>query len=144
MTDSAWFAPALLVRHCAEDVSLGDVVSSAKDEASDTSTEHLIWSRHLPNAKQGSDTELQRLTRMDIHIDRKSSLPVTLTYESHPERNSQINFHVEVRYSDYQATSGIQIPMHIQRYVNGVLLLDIHISSAVVNSGLTASQLQLQ
>ena len=144
MTNSAWFSPVLLLQHFARHNSEDNVASAWIGETDGSSMEHLTWSLHSLNAKPGADKELQRLSRMDIFLDRETSLLDHLTYQSHSDRNSQINFRIEVRYSDYQATDGIQIPMHIQRYLNGVLSLDIHISSVVLNNGLAPTQFQLQ
>jgi hypothetical protein len=144
MTDAAWFSPALLVQHAAFYATLGEVVSSQTTGSNGESAPQLTWSWHLQNVKAGSDQEIQRLSRMELVLDPNTSLPRTLYYETHSDTNSSINIRIEVRYSDYQASNGILVPMHLERYVNGTLLYDIHISSAELNSGLDASQFQLQ
>jgi hypothetical protein len=56
-----------------------------------------------------------------------------LKYTIHPDSNSSVNLAVEVRYSNYKDVSGVELPMHIERYVNGSLQLSIDINSAAVN-----------
>jgi hypothetical protein len=51
---------------------------------------------------------------------------------------------VEIRFANYQAVSGVQVPFHTQRMLNGTVVLDITAISAVVNSGLSDSQFNLQ
>jgi hypothetical protein len=49
-----------------------------------------------------------------------------------------------VRFAVYQQVTGIQIPFHVQRLLNGDLVLDVTVVSAVVNSGLSDAVFSLQ
>jgi hypothetical protein len=61
----------------------------------------------------------------------------------HPDDNELIDFPVEIRYSNYHAIGGVQIPLHVQKFVNNVLTIDFQFQSAVVNSGLSATNFSL-
>ena len=69
----------------------------------------------------------------DIGIDPNTLLPSILRYQVHPDNGAQVNIPIEVRFSDYQRVDGAEVPFMIQRYVNGSLQLEIHISSVQIN-----------
>jgi hypothetical protein len=48
---------------------------------------------------------------------------------------------VAIYYSDYRDVSGSKIPFHVQKYLNGTLIFDVHLDSVVLNSGLSIPQL---
>lgn len=73
------------------------------------------------------------LSTTDIGLDTVSLLPAVLAYSVHPDNGAPVSIAIEIHYSDYRTVSGVQIPFHIQRYVNGFLQLDILVSSAAVN-----------
>lgn len=69
------------------------------------------------------------LTAVDIDFDPATYLPLSLHYAMHPDANAYQDIPVRVEFSAYQTVEGITVPFHIQRYVDGVLALDITISS---------------
>ncbi|HWY59395.1 MAG TPA: hypothetical protein VNZ03_33330 [Terriglobales bacterium] len=46
---------------------------------------------------------------------------------------------MEIDFSNYQVISGITVPMHIQKYMQGELLIDATASSATFNTGISIS-----
>lgn len=50
----------------------------------------------------------------------------------------------EIRFAQYKTVNGVQIPFHIQHMLNGLVVLDITVTSATLNTGLLDSQLTLQ
>jgi hypothetical protein len=70
---------------------------------------------------------------MDLGLDPTTLLPAVLAYTVRPDNGAQTQIAIEIHYSSYQSVNGVQVPFHIQRYVNGALQLDILISSAQVN-----------
>ena len=76
---------------------------------------------------------IQEWSRTDLTLDSETALPSSLKYMIHPDNNSSVNIQVEVRYSNYQKVSDVELPMHIERYVNGALQLSIDITSAIIN-----------
>lgn len=67
-----------------------------------------------------------------LELDGSTFLPATLSYATHPDDNAAFDIPVKVTYSDYRTVDGTAIPFHIQRYLNGVLSLDITLSDATV------------
>src|SRR5207249_11619003 len=87
---------------------------------------------------------LQNASRVELYIDAVTNLPTALVYNTHPDKNLAQDIPVEVRFSDYRLVDGVQVPFQIKKYLNRTLVLDVQISSAAVNSGLSASSLDLQ
>jgi len=77
---------------------------------------------------------------MDFYLDAASSLPTALVFNDHPDKDALVNIPVEIDFSDYQQISGMQVPMHIQKLMNGTLLLDITLTGAVFNTGLALTE----
>ncbi len=97
---------------------------------------HHLQGQIAPSGSASSNQGLNGLAQRsitDIGIDPVSSLPAVLAYSVHPNDGSSVSIPIEVHYSDYHAVEGVQIPFHIQRYVNGSLQLDILLSSAQIN-----------
>ena len=77
---------------------------------------------------------------MDFYLDAASSLPVAVVFNQHPDDNARVNIPIEVDYSNYQPISGVLVPMHIQKSMNGAPLLDVTLTGVVFNSGLALSE----
>jgi hypothetical protein len=129
--DAGWFFPAL--------GSLADASSQlsyvAIEKRGGVSVQHLRSRRangFVPLAQQWST--------QDLYIDAATSLPLALVFNVHPDDDSSITIPVEVRFSDYQAKSGLMVPLHIQKFVNYGLVLDFQVSEVVANSGVPANQ----
>jgi hypothetical protein len=72
---------------------------------------------------------------MDLYLDAVSLLPVELDFNVHPDKNTNIDIPFEIRFGAYQTFNGVQVPTHIQRYVQNSLVLDFAVTKVVVNSG---------
>lgn len=102
---------------------------------------------HITASQQFSSPSaslLQHLTQTDIFLDPNTNLPVALAYNAHPDNNALLDLPVEIRFSDYRAVNGAQIPFHVQKFLNNSLLLDLQFQSATLNSGLSATMFQVQ
>lgn len=86
---------------------------------------------------------MQRLSRMDIWLDPSSLLPTAVAFNTHPDNNAFIDISNEIRFSDYQAFSGVAVPLHIQKFLNNSLALDLQLSNPSLNSGLSSSVFQI-
>ena len=88
-------------------------------------------------AQSGSSADMatlfSHLTSIDIHYDPTTYLPISLSYNVHPDENAAQDIPVEVIFSNYHKVSGITVPYRIQRFVNGVLSLDITISGVSIS-----------
>lgn len=139
MTDAAWFFPALGSLAANKNTVLTYV---GQETRNGTSVIHLKshWCDSIPC--ESSAFQLQQLSVMDFYLDATSFLPVAVVFDQHPDilnNNVPWNIPVEVDFSDYQAISGVQVPMHIQKSVGGAPRLDIHVTDATFNTGLALS-----
>jgi hypothetical protein len=114
------------------------------ESRNDVSVVHLTASQQLPNVLANSVINYQHLTQVDIYFDSSTLLPVSYTFNLHPDNNELLDIPVEMRYSNYQSIGGSQIPFHIQKFVNNSLTLDIQFQNASLNTGITAGQISAQ
>jgi hypothetical protein len=81
----------------------------------------------------------QQLSTMDFYLDANTLLPVAVTFNAHPDNGASTNLLVEVDFSNYQTVSGVVVPMHIQKYQQGNLMVDVVVTGASFNTGLLLS-----
>jgi hypothetical protein len=153
MNDAAWFFPALTLANLA---SQNYVVSYIGQETiNGQSVVHLSSSRQIvvssgssinPPGPPGMSLTsfMQQLSQMEIYLDPTTSLPVALAFNAHPDGNALVDIPTQVEFSNYQKTAGVQVPLHVQKYLNNNLVLDLQFTNATLNSGLSASAFQLQ
>ncbi len=132
-TPLPWFLPQLSLQAASmpKNLLLQDL-SSAATSAGNYQVRYQISSAPGKTAATVTDTILQ-LSTADLSLDRTTYLPAKLDYKQHAENLPNASLTVEIRYSDYRKTSGVTVPFHIERYVNGVLELAIDVSNISVN-----------
>jgi hypothetical protein len=153
MTDATWFFPALTLANVA---SQNYVVSYIGPETlNGQSVVHLSVSRPVA-VPSGSSVAppgppgvsfasfMQHLSQMDIYLDSTTLVPVALAFNEHPDGNALVDIPTQIQFSNYQNRSGIQVPLHVQKSLNNSLVLDLQLTNATVNSGLSANAFQLQ
>jgi hypothetical protein len=142
-TDATWFFPAFLSAYSG---SPNIPVQYIGPETHDgTSVVHLRSARMVPGDTAGDPSSfVAQLSQIEIYLDSQSLLPVAITFNIHPDVNASSNIPVEIQYSDYQSMNGGQVPNHIQEYIQNGLALDITITSATFNSGLTSASFPIQ
>jgi hypothetical protein len=143
MTDPTWFFPSFTLANIAS--NQGYVVSYIGQETHDgVPALHVSASQPFPTAPSQLAPLLQHLTQMDLYLDPSTSLPIALTFNIHPDNNAALDISIEIRFLGYQSVNGVQVPFHVQKYLNGGLVLDFQFSNVVLNSGLTAASFELQ
>jgi hypothetical protein len=143
MTASSWFQPAL---------ALGALIGSqspsvalvGQETRDGISVLHVTASQPFPDAAVNISTLMQHLSQTDVFLDATTLLPVALDFDIHPDNNALLDIPVDVRFSDYRTVSGVQVPFHVQKYLNNSLVLDIQLQIATFNSGLSASAFAIQ
>ncbi len=131
-TDVAWFFPGLSSLLSAPDPNM--ILSYIGQETfNGSSVQHV----------QATWFGLQ-LSTVDYYLDSNSSLPVAIAFNAHPDQNMNANVPVQITFGDYRQVSGAQVPFHIQKSVQGSLLLDFAASAATLNSGLSDSLFVVQ
>lgn len=153
-TDPTWFFPAF---------TLGTVLSSQNEVLvyhglethNGQSLLHIsAWEEFPQLSPDASTTEatpetvpnafLQRISQMEFFFDPNSMLPVALDFTEHSDSDASIDIATEIRFSNYQGTSGVLVPMHLQKYLNNSLELDLQCTNASFNSGLSSSAFAIQ
>ncbi len=132
--DNTWFFPAFtLVKLLSQDQY---VVAYAGEEQRDSGlVEHFTASLNA-GALQGSALlKYQRLSHLDLYLDSKTLLPVSLAFGIHPDNDDGLTIPVRIEYSTYTNMAGVLLPSRIHKFVNGTLQLNIQSLSLALNTG---------
>lgn len=141
-SDPTWFFPTFLIRRAL--AGTGYAISPADAESLEgIAVEHVSIYQTAGFAAQQA-TKTQGLGEIDLYLNASTLLPVQLTFNTHADTNALINIPVAIEYSNYQVVQGASVPYHIQKYINNGLTLDLTVSNAQVNSGLSATDFQAQ
>jgi hypothetical protein len=143
LTDPAWFFPAFPI---ARGVSgSGYLVTYVGQETRDSqAVEHVTISQTSSVQTPSGAPTLGHLSQMDFFLDSTTFLPAAVTFNIHPDNDAGLDIPIEVRFSDYRVVNGVQVPFHVQKFLNNGLVLDLQFNTAVLNTGLAASQFQVQ
>jgi len=133
-----WIFPAFALQAALND-STYSVVYQGLDKLDGAAVVHLTLYRILPKQLQSANELIKRLTTLDVYLDPASSLPVAIAFNIHPDDNAGLDIPVEIRYSDYKTISGVLVPTHVQKLVQGSVTLDLRVTGVAVNSGLAES-----
>jgi hypothetical protein len=132
-TDAAWFFPALSSLTIQPDV----VLEYVGQESMGTQKVFHIQAYYFAGSKKTADNSyFQNASLTDWYIDSTTFLPVATSFNVHPDNDSNTNIPVWIGFLSYSSVNGVQVPSRIQKYIQGGLVLDPTLTSAVVNSGL--------
>jgi hypothetical protein len=142
MSDAGWFPT----------FTLGNLISSTntllnfvgQETRNGLAVIHISTTQQFPTLPAKSAALMQHLTQTDIYLDPVTSLPVSYIFNLHPDNNAALDIPTEIRYSDYQSIGGVQIPLHVQKYINNALTLDLQFQNVSLNTGVTAAQITAQ
>ncbi len=138
LTDAAWFFPELTVLSQTSNPNLS-ITYVGQQTKNGISVQHLQFAVSSGTQIPGLGDPLLMLSSTDVYLDSSTLLPVAFTFNTHPDNNALLNIPVEINFSNYQTVNGVQIPFHVQKFLNGTLFLDMTIQSATLNSGLAVS-----
>jgi hypothetical protein len=141
--DASWFFPALSFLGTTSDSQLV-FTYIAQESRNGENVQHIQISRYLGRQMATVIALTQRLSTIDVYLDSGSFLPVAFTFNTHPDSDAATNIAVEVDFSNYQDVNGVQVPFHIQRFLQGSLALDIAVTRAIFNSGLQDALFSIQ
>lgn len=152
MTDPAWFFPPLTLANVASPIYVVSYIG--QETLNGAPVVHVSASRPLaissstppPPGPPGTSFAafMQELSQMDIYLDPTTLLPVALAFNTHPDANALVDLLVQIQFSNYQNTSTIEVPLHVQKFLNNSLVLDLQFDNVTLNSGLSASTYQMQ
>jgi hypothetical protein len=136
LTDAAWFVPQLTVLSQLSNPNL--IISYVGPETrAEVNVQHLHFAVQSPSVDPTG--LLQGLSAEEVYLDASTFLPVAVSFNTHPDNDAGTNIPVEIDFSNYQKVSGVQIPFHVQKFLNNSLFLDVTVQSAVLNSGIPQS-----
>ena len=133
-TDAVWFFPALGSLAAGPNVVLSYV---GPETWNGQNVQHI--QSYVYQSQSGSTPGPQQLSTMDFYLDATTLLPAAVTFNVHPDNNENANLLIEVDFSNYQQISGVVVPMHIQKYQQGTLMVDALLAGASFNTGLPLS-----
>ncbi len=136
-TDAVWFFPALGSLAAGSNVILSYIGEETRNgEAVQHIQSYVVYQTATVF---GSGPSSQQLSTLDFYLDATTFLPSAVTFNVHPDNNAGVNIPVEVDFSNYQGVNGVTVPMHVQKYMQGSLLIDVTISNATFNTGIALS-----
>jgi len=135
VTDAVWFFPALGSLAAGPSIVLTYI---GQETRNGQSVQH-IQSYVYQSGQSGTGPTMQQLSTMDFYLDATTLLPASVVFNAHPDSDAGANINVEIDFSAYQSVNGATVPMHIQKFVQGSLAVDLTISGAAFNTGLQLS-----
>jgi hypothetical protein len=93
---------------------------------------------YQPSVSTTTPTSRQ-LSSVDFYLDATTLLPVATVFNAHPDDDAGTNIPIEIDFGNYQNINGVNVPLHIQRYVQGTLMVELSISTVSLNTGLQLS-----
>jgi hypothetical protein len=138
LTDAGWF-PIF---------TLGNVISGTNSLLTyvGPETKNGVSVIHVQVTQQPQSTNtssqlalLEHLAQMDFYLDASTLLPVALDFNTHADNNALSDIAVEFRFSNYTSVGSLNIPFHVQKFLNGSLFEDVQFQQASINSGLSSS-----
>jgi hypothetical protein len=145
-TDATWFFPPFTIGRLL--AAQNYVLSYIGQETLGSQTVlHVSAIQQFPGlvgVPNGISLLMQHLSQIDIYFDPTTILPVALRFDTHPANNAFIDTPTEIQFSNYQSTNGVQVPYHVQKYINNGLALDLQFNTVALNTGQTANGFQLQ
>jgi hypothetical protein len=139
LNEPTWFAPVATVsRLVASPTSIATYIGAETLDVQQV--QHISVAQQPPALSLAADI-FPHLTQVDLYLDSSTFLPAAISFKIHPDNNELIDIPIEVRFSDYRAVNGTQVPFHVQKFLNNGLILDFQADSVTLNSGLAASSL---
>lgn len=130
MLPVAWFLPAVALFGNLQPQTFGTILLGNSADAENPGLDVRQQQSVVPSYVSADMATLYtHLTAVDIYYAPATYLPLSLCYATHSDANAAMDIPVRVEFSNYQTVGGITVPFRIQRYVNGVLALDITIST---------------
>jgi hypothetical protein len=129
---AVWFLPLISLQPAIIPTGIGviDLGTGALDAGT---YRHLQIGAAFSSMPASLLTESTEASLTDIGFDPASLLPEVLSYQVHPDNGALVQVPIEIRYSNYQKTGGIEIPYIIQRFVNGSLQLEIDVTTVQIS-----------
>lgn len=142
MTDAGWFPTFTLANLVSSPTSVLTYVG--QETRNGSAVIHISAYQESPNITKDVASDMQRFTQVDIYLDSSTYLPISYTFNLHADNDATVNIPIELRYLNYQNVGGAQIPLHVQKFANNSLALDLQFQNSSLNTGLSVSQISAQ
>jgi hypothetical protein len=143
LTEPAWFFPTFLVLRGLS--PSGFTATYVRHETvNGQNVEHLAISQTSTIQFPAFTPSFVHLAQTDLFLDSTTFLPAAIAFNIHPDNNALLDIPVEVQFSDYRSVNGAQVPFHVQKFLNNGLVLDVQLQTVAINSGLSASDFNIQ
>ncbi len=129
---TAWFYPAISLQPASLLSGVG-VLDLGDGKVGSGTCRHLQSQLVLAGLYAPLIARLMTDSTTDIGLDSSSFLPTVLRYSVHPDDGSPPLIPIEIHFSNYQRTNGIQVPFLIEKYVNGALQSSITVTSTQID-----------
>jgi hypothetical protein len=148
IAETAWFSPNLAIarRLSPTALPLGNKFVAtyvAHEMLNGQAVEHIAVSQSAPTAEPRGELTFAQLSQVDFYLDSTTLLPAAISFNVHPDNNALLDLPVQVLFSDYRSASGIQVPFHVQKFLNNSLIFEVQFDSIAINSGLPTSSFYL-
>lgn len=146
MTDATWFFPAATLTRVLSSNTYTLTYIGPEDLNGQPVTHLEVFQLPQPamNAPQQTSFLIRHLSQMDLYLNSNTLLPVSLSFNIHPDDDPGIDIPTEIQFSDYTPVNGIPVAFHLQKYVNNSLVLDLNLNSVTVNAGVTPASFEIQ
>jgi len=143
LSEPAWFFPAFAI---ARRLSNSDYVATyvGQEKYEDKNFEHISVSLGISVQTPAGVPSFGHLTQVDFFLDSTTLLPSSISFNIHPDNDAGLDIPVEIRFSDYRAVGGSQVPYHVQKYLNNSLAIDFQAETVTLNTGFSASAFNAQ
>jgi hypothetical protein len=135
-TDAVWFFPAMGSLAAGPNVVLSYIGQTTWNGES---VQHIQSYVYQANSSSVPSPTPQQLSTIDFYLDATTLLPSAITFSAHPDNNASTNLLIEIDFSNYQNIGGVVVPMQIQKYQQGNLVVNLVLSGASFNTGLSLS-----
>jgi len=139
LTAPGWFPPFAFANIYSSTTSL--VTYVGPETHNGLAVIHLSYARQIQSSTGSMPNLLQHLSQVDVYIDSNTFLPLSFVFNMHPDVDAATDIPTEIRYANFQNVGGVQIPFHVQKYVNNSLVLDLQFQNVSLNTGVTAAQI---
>jgi hypothetical protein len=139
MTESAWFFPVFALNNL-----LTNPAMAINYVGQEGTLVHFIAYEIPTAASPDVAATTKHLSQIDVYLDAATLLPSKLSFNVHPDNNALLDLPIDVQFSNYQTVNGVNLPFHIQKFLNRALISDLQIQSATFNTGLTATAISAQ
>jgi len=142
-SEAAWFAPGLALQTALNDPSVG-MVWVGQETYGSVVVQHLQLFRLVAAQSQPTAALIQTLSTTDVYLDATTSQPRAVGFNTHSDGDAGTNIPVMILFGSYQPVSGVVVPYHIQKLLQGTLTLDFSVTGVAINSGMPDSEFVAQ